>query len=196
MAGYAFSKKRFPGRTVLFGILLSSMMIPGFLFMVPQFAMVNVIGQGWLREYGIFGMDTLGAMFIPHLANVFGVFLMRQYMDTIPDDLLDMARIDGASEWQVFWRIMVPLAKPLMLTLFLLTFIFHWSNFLWQLLVTRPGSELMTIPVGLALFKGQYSNDFARMMAGACLSVLPIALLFLSAQKTFIEGMTQGAVKG
>jgi multiple sugar transport system permease protein len=203
MGGYVFAKKKFWGRELLFSLLLGSMMIPGFMFMVPQFAMVNVLGKarilgipGFLERFRIFGMDTYGAMIVPHLASVFGIFLLRQYLQTIPDSLIEVAKIDGASEWQIFTRIIVPLSLPIMLTLFLLTFIFHWSNFLWQLLVTTPGSDLTTLPVGLALFRGQYATRYEPMMAAACISLIPIAILFLFAQRFFIEGMTKGAVKG
>jgi multiple sugar transport system permease protein len=164
---------------------MSSMMIPGMIFMVPQFAIVNKLG--W--------MNTYKAMIIPHLANVFGLFLLKQYIDTIPNSLFEAAKIDGAGEFQMFRIIVIPLAMPIMITLFLLTFLGQWSNFLWQLIVNTPDSVLRTLPVGLALFKGQYCTDWGAMMAGACFSILPIAFLFLIAQRFFIEGMTSGAVK-
>ena len=185
LAGYAFAKKEFVGRDKLFGFLLASLMIPGMMYVVPQFAIINKLG--W--------MNTYRAMIVPHLANVFGLFLMRQYMTTIPSELLDAARIDGAGEWQVFRTIMVPLSVPIIATLFLLTFQFHWNNFLWQLIVTNV-ERLYTVPVGLAMFKSAHEELYTLKMAGSCISVLPIAALFFFAQRYFIEGMTMGAVKG
>jgi multiple sugar transport system permease protein len=186
MGGYAFAKKDFYGKEILFKLLLASMLIPGMIYMIPQLTLV--IQLGWINSwYG---------MVVPHLASVFGIFLMRQYIETIPDSLFEAARMDGANEVQVLRHVVFPLSMPVMITLFLLTFLFQWSNFLWQLVVNTPDSPLRTLPVGLALFKGQYAISWELMMAGACFSVLPIAVLFLCAQRFFIEGLTQGAVKG
>jgi len=186
MGGYAFAKKDFFLKDQLFLLLLTTMMIPGMIYMVPQFAIVSQLH--WINTYK--------AMIIPHLANVFGLFLLRQYIQTIPNSLFEAAKVDGASEYQVFKNIVIPLSFPIMVTLFLLTFLSQWSNFLWQLIVNTPDSALRTLPVGLALFKGQYAIEWESMMAGACFSIIPIAILFLLAQKFFIEGMTSGAVKG
>jgi len=186
MAGYAFAKKDFAGKDHLFRLMLASMFVPGLIYMIPQLTLV--IRLGWVNSwYGLV---------IPHLASVFGLFLMRQHIATIPDSLFEAARIDGATEFGIMRHVVVPLSLPAMVTLFLLTFLFQWSNFLWQLVVNTPDSALRTLPVGLALFKGQYSIQWEMMMAGACFSVLPIAVVFLLAQRFFIEGLTQGAVKG
>jgi multiple sugar transport system permease protein len=185
MAGYAFAKKEFYGKKPLFYLLLATMMVPGLIFMVPQFALVTKLG--WMNSY-------LG-MVVPHLANIFGLYLLRQYIETIPHSLFEAATIDGASEWQIFSRIVVPLSFPIMITLFLLVFVGQWSNFLWQYITNTPDSPLRTLPVGLALFKGQYNIRWEQMMAGACFSVLPITLLFIIAQRFFIEGLTSGGVK-
>jgi multiple sugar transport system permease protein len=186
MAGYAFAKKEFPYKDIIFGFFTLTFMIPGMMYMVPQFFIVC--------KMGLFG--TQAAMYLPHLASVFGVMMMKQYMETIPSSLIEAARIDGASEWQIFRVVILPLAMPIVLTLFLLTFLFHWSNFLWQLVVTDPEDPLsITLPVGLALFRGQYTSDIGLMMAASCFSIIPITLLFLLAQRYFIEGMTQGSVK-
>ena len=183
-AGYVFAKKQFFMKDKLFTFLLISLMIPGMMYVVPQFAIINKLG--W--------MNTYRAMIIPHLANVFGLFLMRQYMTTIPNELLDAARMDGAGEWQVFRKVMIPLSIPIIATLFLLTFQFHWNNFLWQLIVANV-ERLYTVPVGLAMFKNAHEELYTLKMAGSCISVLPIAVLFFFAQRYFIEGMTMGAVK-
>lgn len=185
LAGYVFAKKQFFMKDKVFAFLLASLMIPGLMYVVPQFAIVNRLG--W--------MNTYQGMIVPHLANVFGLFLMRQYMTTIPSELLEAARMDGAGEWQLFRRVMVPLSVPILATLFLLTFQFHWNNFLWQLIVVNV-ERLYTVPVGLALFKSAHEELYTLKMAGSCISVLPIAVLFFFAQRYFIEGMTMGALKG
>jgi multiple sugar transport system permease protein len=186
LAGYAFAVKEFWGRDVIFWLLFSSMLIPGLVFVVPQFAIITALG--WQNSYA--------AMIFPHVANVFGLFLMRQYIMTMPRDLFAAARVDGATEWQVLRTIVVPLTIPITVTLFLLVFMMQWSNFLWQLIVNTPDSVRRTLPVGLALFRGQHQIDWELMMAGACFSVVPIALLFIVAQRYFIQGLTAGAVKG
>jgi ABC-type glycerol-3-phosphate transport system permease component len=184
-AGYSFAKKRFPGRDTIFYILLASMLVPGLIFVVPQFALVSKFG--WINTYQ--------GMVLPHVANVFGLFLMRQYIATIPDSLLEAARIDGANEWQVFRIAIVPVAMPIIITLFLITFVSQWSNFLWQFITNTPDSPLRTLPVGLNLFKGQYDIRWELIMAGACFSIIPVAIIFAAAQRYFIQGMTSGAVK-
>jgi multiple sugar transport system permease protein len=186
MAAYVFAKKELPYKKHLFMALTATMMIPGMMYMVPQFFMICKMGL----------MGTKWAMFLPHLASVFGVFMLKQYMETIPSSLIEAARIDGASEWQIFSVVILPLAMPIIMTLFLLTFLFHWSNFLWQLIVTDFANPLsITLPVGLALFRGQYTSDLGLIMSASCFSIVPIAVLFLMAQRYFIEGMTQGGVK-
>lgn len=184
-AGYAFAKKRFPGRDAIFYVLLGSMLVPGLVFMVPQFALVSQFG--WINTYQ--------GMVLPHVANVFGLFLMRQYIETIPDSLLEAARMDGANEWQVFRIAILPNAMPIVITLFLITFVSQWSNFLWQFITNTPDSPYRTLPVGLNLFKGQYDIKWELIMAGACFSIVPVAILFLFAQRYFVQGMTTGAVK-
>lgn len=186
MGGYVFAKKELPYKRELFGLLMATMMIPGMMYMVPQFFMVC--------SMGLFG--TKLAMILPHLASVFGIFMLKQFMETIPSSLIEAARIDGASEWQIFRVVIIPLSMPIILTLFLLTFLSHWSNFLWQLIVTDFENPLsVTLPVGLALFRGQYTSDLGLIMSASCFSIVPIVVLFLFAQRYFIEGMTQGAVK-
>jgi len=184
--GYVLAKKDFYGRDLLFTALMATMMVPGMIFMVPQFAVVSAFG--WI--------DSYAGLIVPHLANVFGLFLLRQYIKTLPDSLIEAAYLDGASELQIFTRIIIPLSYPIMVTLFLLTFLGQWSNFLWQLIVTTPDSAYRTLPVGLALFQGQYATRWEAMMAGACFSIIPISLLFLMAQRFFFFFMTSGAVKG
>jgi multiple sugar transport system permease protein len=185
LAAYAFVFKEFRGRDKIFAVVIGSMMVPGLMYVVPQFAIVKKLG--W--------MNTYRAMVVPHLANAFGLFLLRQYMVTIPRSLVDAARIDGANDLQVFGRVIVPLTLPVIATLFLLTFQFHWSNFLWQLIVANRES-LYTVPVGLAMFKQQHEQLYTLKMAASAVSIIPISVIFIFAQKYFIEGVTRGAVKG
>lgn len=185
LAGYAFATKNFHGREGLFQALLASMLIPGMIFMVPQFAII--LRLDW--------MNTYQGMVVPHIANVYGLFLLRQYISQIPRDLFAAAEIDGAREHQVFHYVVIPVCLPIMMTLFLLVFVGQWSNFLWQLIVNTGDSPLLTLPVGLQQFRGQNSTDWERIMAGACFSILPIAVLFLALQKYFLQGLTAGAVK-
>ncbi len=185
LGGYVFAKKNFYLKEQIFWTLLATMMIPGMMFLVPQFAIVTKLG--WVNTYS--------GMIVPHLANVFGIFLMRQYMETIPTSVIESAKIDGANEWQIYYTLIVPLSMTIITMVFLLSFLFHWSNFLWHLVVNTPESDKLTLPIGLALFKGQYTADWAKMMAAACFSIIPIAAIFVFAQKFFIEGLTSGAVK-
>lgn len=185
LAGYAFAVKQFHFRDKIFWALLLSMFVPGMIFMVPQFSIV--LSLGWI--------NSLWGMTIPHVGNVFGLFLLRQYIQQIPKDLFQAAEIDGAGELLVFKNIVLPLCLPVMVTLFLLTFVGQWSNFLWQLITNTGDSAWITLPVGLQQFRGQFANEWEKIMAGACFSLVPIAILFLSAQKYFLEGLTAGGVK-
>jgi multiple sugar transport system permease protein len=185
MAGYGFAKKNFAGRDKLFALLIAVMLVPGLVFMVPQYA--TVLKLHWINTYA--------GMIVPHAANVFGLFLLRQHIRGLPDSLLEAARVDGAGELRTFAQIVVPLSIPVVITLFLLTFVGQWSNFLWQLIVNTPNSPHITLPVGLSYFKGQWATQWERMMAGACFSIFPVALLFLVAQRYFIAGLTAGGVK-
>lgn len=185
LAAYAFSTKKFHYREPLFAFFLASMLVPGMIYMVPQFSITLQLGL----------MNTYAGMIVPHLANVFGLFLMRQYIDQIPRDLFAAAQIDGAREHQVFSNVVIPVCLPIMVTLFLLVFVGQWSNFLWQLIVNTGTSDVLTLPVGLQQFKGQNANEWEKIMAGACFSIIPIAVLFLSLQRYFLEGLTAGSVK-
>ena len=185
LAAFAFAKKRFFMKNFLFALFLSSMMIPGLLYVVPQFLVV----------YKLRWMNTYWGMIVPHLANVFGLFLLTQFIKEIPDSLIEAARMDGASEFFVWKNIIVPLSLPVIATVFLLNFQFHWSNFLWQLIVAQD-ETMYTVPVGLAMFKSAHEEAYTLEMAASSLSIIPIGILFLFAQRYFIQGITQGALKG
>lgn len=185
MAGYAFAKKRFPGRNQIFWIVISMMIIPGQVTLVPIFIIMSRMGL----------LNTLYAVILPAFADVFGVFLMRQYILTIPTELEDAARIDGAGPFKIYLRIIVPLAAPALAVLAIFTFMGNWNSFLWPLIVLNDPAKL-TLPVGLATLQQENTVDYGLQMAGAALAAVPMMILFFSLQRYFIKGLTIGGVKG
>jgi multiple sugar transport system permease protein len=184
MAGYAFAKLRFAGRDRLFGWLLAAMVIPSQAAMLPLFLILKSLGL----------VNTLGGVIVPGLASIFGIFLIRQQALTIPDSLLDAARIDGASEFRIYWTLVLPLCKPILVTLAMFTFTGSWNDFMWPLIILTS-DERYTLPVALANLMGEHVQDVELMMAGAGLTVLPVILLFLLLQRHYIEGLVLGSVK-
>ncbi len=184
MAGFAFAKYRFAGKDAIFKLLLSSMVIPAQVTMLPLFLM--------LKEFGF--LNTYMAIIIPGLANVFGIFLIRQYVMAIPDSLIESARIDGANDFQIYYKIIVPLAAPVMVTLAIFTFMGTWNDFLWPLIVLND-SDMYTLPVALANLMGEHTKDPELMMAGSVITILPVMLIFLVLQKYYIKGIMMGSVK-
>jgi multiple sugar transport system permease protein len=185
MAGYAFAKFRFPGRDGLFRVLLGALVIPAQVAMLPLFLL--------LKQFGL--INTYWGVVFPGMATIFGIFLIRQYMLSIPDDLLDAARIDGASEFRIFFSVVAPLAKPILVTLAIFTFMASWNDFMWPLIVLSDNS-MYTLPVALANMLGEYAPDVELMMAGAVITVLPVLILFMVLQRSYIEGIMLGSVKG
>jgi multiple sugar transport system permease protein len=185
MAGYVFAKKNFPGRDVLFIVILAGLMVPRAVTIVPAFFIAKQFGM--LNNY-------VGLVVVP-LAVPLGVFLMRQSMASLPSELLDAGRIDGASEFGIFWRIVLPLSKPALAVLAIYTFMEQWREFLWPLIVITA-DELKTLPVGLSIFHTEFRTDYGVQMAGVLLSVLPFMVVFLFFQRYFIKGLTVGALKG
>ena len=183
-AGYAFAKLRFPGRERLFRSLLGAMVIPGQVAMMPLFLM--------LKQMGL--VNSYGGALVPWLASVFGIFMVRQYALSIPDDLLEAARIDGAGEWRIFSQIVLPLLKPIVITLAVLVFLGAWNDFMWPLIVLTD-RDLQTLPVALAGLSREHVQDTELMMAGSVLTVLPVLLLFLLLQKHYMQGLLMGSVK-
>ncbi|RXJ02543.1 carbohydrate ABC transporter permease [Anaerobacillus alkaliphilus] len=184
MAGYVLAKKKFPGRNLIFWIIISTMMIPEQVTLVPTFIIV--------QKLQIF--DSHWALILPNLALAFGVFLMRQFLMSIPDELIEAAKIDGASEWKVFWSIIVPLAKPAMAVLGIFTFVLMWNSFLWPIIVLRDAS-LYTLPAGLKTLQDANLANFKLLMAGATVAAVPMIIFFLMFQRYFIKGLTLGGVK-
>lgn len=184
LCGYTFAKLRFPFRGVLFALIISTLVIPVQVLMVPQFQLV--IDFGWL--------DSRWGVIVPRAAEAFGIFLARQYFQSIPDELIEAARIDGASEFRIFWRVVLPLAKPLIAVLVIFTFMWRWNEFAWPLIVLKDQASY-TVPVGLLLLRGQYSTDYNHLMAMTLLSLAPMLAIFLLFQRYFVEGMTRSGLK-
>lgn len=184
MGGYALAKFKFPGRQPLFAVMLGSMMVPFHVLMVPLFELMFHIG--WI--------DTYWAIVVPFSASAFGIYLMRQYVLTVPDSLIDSARIDGAGEWRIYWEIILPVVKPALGALTIFVFLGEWNNFLWPLIVLRDESKY-TLTVGLASLLGSYQQQYGIVLAGSILAMVPVVLLFLFLQREFVSGLTLGAVK-
>jgi multiple sugar transport system permease protein len=185
MAGYAFAKKRFPGRNFFFWLILSTLMIPSHVTLVPLYIVARHLHL----------INNILAVILPGTADVFGIFLMRQYIQTLPSELEEAARMDGCTEPGIFWRVIVPLSKPALGALAIFSFVRYWNDFLWPLIVLQK-SQHYTLPVGVASLQGEFRTDFGLIFAGAALAALPMIVFFLIFQRYFIEGVRMGAVKG
>lgn len=185
-AGFAFAKYRFKGKELLFSLFLGSVAIPNIVTIIPIFAWFNRINL----------VDSYWALILPGATNVFAMFMMRQYMLSIPDDLLEAGRIDGMSELQLLMRIVLPLSRPSWATAAIFIWLGQWSAYLWPLVMLRS-RERFTLPLGLAsLYANPWDLNYPVLMAGATLATIPMVVLFLAAQEQFISGLTQGATKG
>ncbi|WP_089173546.1 carbohydrate ABC transporter permease [Bosea sp. AS-1] len=184
LGGYAFAKFDFPGKTVMFWVVIASVSIPAFTTVIPLF--------GWLAKLGL--LDTYIVLILPFAANAFGIFLMRQYAVAIPTELLDAGRIDGAGEFRLYWSVVLPLLRPALGTVGVLIFIASWNSYIWPLVMMRT-DEMLTLPVGVATLKGDQLPEYGMLMAASVLSSVPIIIAFLIMQRQFIAGLTQGAVK-
>lgn len=197
-AGYAFARLRFPGRGVLFGFILATMMIPVQVTMIPMFIMfrgVPLVGGNDLFGAGGSGLiDTYAGLIVPGMATTLGTYLMREFFSMLPGDFIDAARIDGCSEARIFVSIYLPLAKPALATVGMLTFTESWNAFLWPLiLTTKP--EMRTLQLGLSSYKDQYFADWHLLMAAAVVTSLPIFIIFLIGQRQFIKGVAMSGLK-
>jgi len=184
LAGYAFAKYKFSGKEKLFNVLLSSMIIPSQVTMLPLFLMLKSMGF----------INTYMAIIIPGLANIFGIFLIRQFCLSIPDSLIEAARIDGANDFYIYIKIILPLLTPVLATLAIFTFLGTWNDFLWPLIVLTDDS-MYTLPVALSNLMLEHSKDPELMMAGSLITVLPVIIVFLALQKYYIKGIMMGSVK-
>ncbi len=185
LAGYAFAKLSFPGRSVLFWIVIVTMVLPFEITLVPLFLVMARINM----------LNSYLALILPFAAKAWSIFLMRQALADIPNELLDAARVDGASEFQIFAKVVVPVSKPAIMALAILTFLSSWNDYMWPLIVMND-NKMMTVPVVLAGLKSAYYVDYASINAGSLLSVIPMLIIFLVLQKYFIQGALFGSIKG
>jgi multiple sugar transport system permease protein len=185
MAGYAFAKLRFRGRERVFQVLLAALVIPGQVGMLPLFLMLKSMGL----------VNTMAGVVVPFMAGIFGIFMIRQYALSIPDELLDAARVDGAGEYRIFWTIVLPVIRPILVTLAVFVFLSAWNDFMWPLIVLSDEAKY-TLPVALASLSGEHVQDTELMMAGSVLTVLPVVILFIALQRAYIRGVMMGSVKG
>jgi multiple sugar transport system permease protein len=184
LAGFAFAKYVFKGKRTLFSTFLATMAVPGQVGMLPVFLI--------LRNLGL--LNTYWALILPGTFSAFSIFFFRQYMITIPNDLIDSARIDGCSDFRIYWQIILPLTRPALVTLGLFTFLGTWNDFMWPLIVMNKDS-MYTLPVALANLMGEHAPDTELMMAGSVVTTLPIMILFLLLQKSYITGLIAGSLK-
>ncbi|GII59513.1 sugar ABC transporter permease [Planotetraspora thailandica] len=185
LAGYAFARIPFRGGNVLFGLFIVMLMVPSQLFLIGQYQLVRDLEM----------LDTLPALAIPGMFSAFGTFLMRQAFLTMPKDYEEAARLDGAGTFQVFWHVMVPMARPTLAALSVLTGLYSWNDLLWPLIVS-PSGENRPLPVGLAGLQGQFGTDYPTLMAGALVCSLPLVIVFLLLQRQFFAGIASSGLKG
>ena len=186
MLGFALAKLRFPGRDLLFTLVIATLLIPGSVTLIPSFILISSLGL----------VNTYPGLFLPFVAGAFGVFLMRQFMLGIPNELIDVARVDGASDYRIFWQVVLPLSGPALATLGILTFLGSWNGFLWPLVVAQS-EKLYTLPVALATFsRGQHAADYGLLMAGSFVIVVPILVVFVALQRFITRGIAMTGIKG
>jgi multiple sugar transport system permease protein len=184
LAGYIFAKFEFPGRQVIFVLLLMTMMVPFPVLLIPSYLVVNELGL----------VNSLWALIVPGMASAFGIFLMRQFIQGIPNDLIEAARLDGASEWAIYARIIVPLARPSMAALGIFTFLASWNDYLWPLIVINEVKK-STLPLALTFFNDQYTQRYDLIMAAATLSVIPVIIVFILFQRHIVNALVLAGMK-
>jgi multiple sugar transport system permease protein len=186
MLGYALAKLQWRGKRLIMGLVLSTLMVPAGITLIPNFVLMRNLGL----------VNTYPGLILPFLVGPFGVFLTRQFMYGIPDELLEAARIDGANEWRIFWRIVLPITAPVLATLGILTFLGSWNSFLYPLVMAQE-PQMYTLPVALATFAtGQYQADHGMLMAGSVVLVLPVLIIFIVFQRWITEGIATTGLKG
>jgi multiple sugar transport system permease protein len=188
MAGYALARIKFPGSNVVFLAILGTMMIPGIVLLIPMFIILKQLGM----------IDTYSGLILPKLATAFGVFLMKQFFEAIPQEMEEAARIDGCTRFQMFFRVILPLARPAMVALIIFSFQGSWNDFMHPLIVISINQDLYTLPLGLALLRGGMGQNLQwnAILAGSILTTIPMALIFLFFQRYFVEGISYGGLKG
>jgi multiple sugar transport system permease protein len=185
LAAYAYARMEFPGRRTLFALLLTTLFLPGMMFLIPNFITIFQLSL----------LNTFPGVFLPALAGVFGVFFLRQFFTTIPRDLEEAAAIDGATPFQVFTQVALPLARPALATLAIITFLASWNDFLWPLLILRDRA-LQTLPPGLRTLQGAYTSEYGQMMAGAVIAAIPVLILYIFLQRYIVESVATTGLKG
>ena len=185
LAAYAYARMEFRGRKVLFGLLLATLFMPGIMFLIPNFLTIHRLGL----------LNSYGGVILPALAGVFGVFFLRQFFESIPRELEEAAEMDGASKFQTFYKIVLPLSKPALATLGILTFLASWNDFLWPLLILRDRA-LQTLPPGLRTLQGAYTTEYGLMMAGAVIVAVPVLIIYLALQRFIVESVASTGLKG
>lgn len=185
MAGYGFAKFNFKNKNVLFLVILGTIMVPGQITMIPVFLLLTQLNL----------LNTYWGLILPAIANAFNIFFMRQFISGIPDELIEAAKMDGAHEGWIFFRVILPLARPAMAAITIFTFTGSWNNFLWPLIIATDES-MYTLPVAISVLGGQYTENIAMQMAGSVIVILPLIIVFLFTQKYFIKGITFTGLKG
>ncbi len=184
-SGYAFARIRFPGRDIIFWAIIGTMAIPGVITIIPTYILLRTLGL----------TDTLQGLIIPFMVTAFGIFLMRQFFTSIPVELEEAARVDGAGRIRIFWVIVMPLARPALSALTIFTFMGRWNDFLMPLIIIGR-SDLFTLPLGMSTFRGQYKTDWNLLMSGSILVMIPIVIIYVFFQRFFIEGISTTGLKG
>ncbi len=199
LCAYCFAKRKFPGRNVIFVLFLGTMMVPGMVLVIPNYIIIQHVpfmgDNDWMGMGGHGLLDSYWGLILPGVVSAFGIFLLRQYMLSIPNDLLDAARIDGASEFRIFWSIVLPLCTPALAANAIFTFQGAWEDFFWPLIVMSDPDKL-TAPVGLALFVVQNRTSWNLLFAGSVIATLPMIIVFIIFQRQFVQGIALTGVKG
>lgn len=202
MAGYALAKYRFVGSRILLKAVLGAQMFPFFLLIIPIFFMLRFVplagGNDVFGQGGFGFLNSYAAMILPFAVSWYGIFLMRQSFLSVPDEIIDAARMDGAGEFRIFATIVLPLVRSGLATLGIFVFIYHWNEVIWTMTVTRSAPDLQTIPVGIYLLRGVFINQsmLSLQQAAVCVSIVPIMVVFLLLQRSYVRGLTAGSVKG
>jgi alpha-1,4-digalacturonate transport system permease protein len=184
LCGYTFAKYKFPGRNIIFLLLISTLMIPIQVIMVPEFLLITKLG--WVNTYW--------GVIAPRAAEAFGIFMVRQFMLAIPDELIEAGRLDGAGEFAIFWKIVLPLSWPVIAVLTIFTFMWRWNDFVWPLVALQQ-QDAFTVPLGLNLLKGQYYTEWTSIMGMGLVSIIPMLIVFIFFQRYFIQGIANTGLK-
>ena len=185
LAAYAYARMEFPGRKIIYTLMLATLFMPGLMFLIPNF--VTIYNLGLLNSY-------VGVI-LPYLAGVFGVYFLRQFFESLPKELEEAARIDGANRFQTFYKVVLPLAKPALATLAVITFLASWNDFLWPLLILQD-VNLQTLPPGLSTLQGAYTSEYGLMMAGAVIVAIPVLIIYIALQRFIVQSVASTGLKG